>query len=71
MKNTTIHIVGTHCKACKSLIEDVCKDIEGVQSCNVDFQTGNTVIEHEEGLNLQLLKKEIEELGQYTVEINS
>lgn len=64
---TIITIQGTHCKACKMLIEDVCKDIPGVQACTVDFQTGQTEIEHDAGLDWNQLKKEIESLGKYTV----
>ncbi|MEK7116883.1 MAG: hypothetical protein AAB837_01840 [Patescibacteria group bacterium] len=32
MKTAVIKIEGTHCGACKSLIEDVSKDLNGVQS---------------------------------------
>lgn len=62
---TTITIKGTHCNACKALIEDVCKDINSVRSCLVNFQTGETVVEHEENIDWQAFKKEIESLGQY------
>lgn len=65
MKTTTITIEGTHCNACKSLIEDVCSEIKGVKSCAVNFQTGETVVEHDENIDWQEFKKEIESLGQY------
>ena len=58
---------GTHCRACKVLIEDVCKEIPGVMVCAVNFETGETVIEHNGTINLDALKKEIESLGPYTV----
>ena len=67
MKKTTIIIKGTHCTACKALIEDVCKDIKGVKSCNVDYKTGKTEIEHDDKIDLNLFKKEIESLGNYKV----
>jgi copper chaperone CopZ len=70
MKTAVIKIKGTHCNACKLLIEDVSKDIKGVKSCKVDFQTGETVIEHDENFNLDSFKKEVEGLGQYKLEIN-
>ena len=68
---TTIIVKGTHCNACKSLIEDVCKDIKSVKSCTVNFQTGETVIEHGENIDWQTLKKEIENFEQYKVQLNS
>ena len=67
---TNIIIKGTHCNSCKMLIEDVCKEVEGVSSCEVNFQTGETVVEHNENLDWGKLKKEIESLAEYKVEIN-
>ena len=66
---TTITIKGTHCNACKALIEDVCKDIKGVKLCTVNFQTGQTVVDHEENIDWQAFKKEIDGLGQYDVQL--
>ena len=70
METTVIKIDGTHCNACKLIIEGVCKDIKGVKSCCVDFQTGKTFIEHDEHFSLDALKQEVEDLGQYKVELN-
>ena len=64
---TTITIQGTHCNACKMLIEDVCKDVLGISSCEVNFETGETVVDHDESLDWDSFKKEIEGLGSYTV----
>ncbi|MDR3519438.1 MAG: cation transporter [Candidatus Pacebacteria bacterium] len=70
MKTINVTIKGTHCNACKLLIEDVSKDIKGITSCRVNFQTGKTVIEHNENFNFDLFKREVEGLGQYKVKIN-
>ena len=67
MQTTTITIQGTHCNACKLLIEDVARDVAGVKSCTVDFQTGNAEIEYDETLNWDVLKQEINSLGKYQV----
>lgn len=66
---TTITVKGTHCQSCKLLIEEVCSELSGVKSCAVDFKTGKTVIEHDEKLDLKKLKKEIESVGEYKVQI--
>ena len=63
-----IIIKGTHCPSCKALIEDVCRDIKGIKSCNVEYKTGKTEIEHEDKFDFNLVKKEIESLGKYKVE---
>jgi len=44
MNTQTIHITGTHCPACKKLIEKRIMTISGVNEANVDFQTGETKI---------------------------
>ena len=67
MMKTLITIRGMHCGSCKALIEDVCQDIAGVTACKVDLNKENAEVEHESTLNLNLLKQEIEGLGQYTV----
>ena len=68
MRKTIITVKGTHCAACKALIEDICKDIKGVKSCNVDYKNGKTEIEHDNDFDINLFKKEIESLGKYKVE---
>lgn len=68
MQKTLIIIKGTHCASCKTLIEDACKDIPGVILCAVDFQTGQTLVEHDDKLDWNVFKKEVESLGQYKVE---
>lgn len=68
---TIITIKGTHCESCKALIEDVCKEIPGIKSCSVDFKTGKTEIEHDERVDWERFKKEVESLGQYKVKLNT
>jgi copper chaperone CopZ len=64
---TTLIIKGTHCNACKVLIEEVCSEAPGVTNCTVDFATGVTDIEHDESVDWEKLKKEIEGLGEYKI----
>lgn len=64
---TNIIIKGTHCNACKALIEDVAKDIKGIQSCAVDFATGKTEIEYESEAALNNFATEVDALGNYKV----
>lgn len=67
---TIATIEGTHCKSCKLLIEDVCKDMEGVTSCRVEVETGKTIIEHDERFDKEAFKSEVEGLGEYKLEFN-
>lgn len=69
MKKTTITIKGTHCTACKALIEEVAIENPCVSTVAVNFQTGTTVIEHKDCLDWQALKREIESLGEYRFQL--
>lgn len=44
MKKQTIYITGTHCPACKKLIEKRIISIAGVDSVDVNFTSGETKI---------------------------
>ena len=67
---TTITIKGTHCNACKALIEDVAKDVQGIQSCSVDFATGKTEVEYESDIALEKFIGEVNALGNYKVDLD-
>ncbi|HCR35852.1 hypothetical protein A2130_04630 [Candidatus Woesebacteria bacterium GWC2_33_12] len=45
MNTQIIYITGTHCPACKKLIERKISGINNVISVSVDFETGETIIE--------------------------
>lgn len=65
---TILTIKGMHCESCKVLIEDICKEVKGVTSCNVDVNKSTAVIEHDKA-DMKAIKKEIERIGQYKVTI--
>ena len=62
---TTLSIQGMHCASCKLLIEDVCGDMPGVTSCVVDAPAGSVRIEHDASANVETIRHEIEQLGDY------
>lgn len=64
---TEFKVKGMHCNSCKVLIEDVCNEIKGVKSCNVEVKTGKVVVEHDNSVDLNKVKKEIEGLGEYKI----
>lgn len=63
-----LQIKGTHCHSCKALIEEVCLETPGITSCEVDFATGKTVVEHQANVDWEKLKREVAALGDYRVE---
>lgn len=64
---TTLNIKGMHCASCKALIEDVCQDIPGVTSCNVDVSNNTAKVEHDASVSSDKIRQEIESLGDYKV----
>lgn len=64
---TMLVIKGTHCPACKALIEDVATEIPGLISCQVNYQTGHTEIEHQPPFSLLQFQNEVQKLGNYEV----
>jgi len=69
MLTTKLKIKGMHCASCKALVESVCRDVQGVQSCDVDVETGVATIIHDEIFEIERIKKGIIELGDnYSVE---
>lgn len=67
MMTTKFTVLGMHCASCKGLIEDVCKDVQGVSSCEVDTQTTTLTVAHEDAFDLSVLKKEIDSLGEFQI----
>ncbi|KKW42835.1 MAG: Heavy metal-binding domain-containing protein [Candidatus Magasanikbacteria bacterium GW2011_GWA2_56_11] len=65
---TAIKVTGMHCASCKVLIEDIAGDIPGVQAAEIDFRTGEGVIEHDESFDLNALKREVAGAGDYSIE---
>ena len=51
------------------LIEDVASEIEGIKSCVVDFNTGRTEIEHDDSIDLNKFKTEVESLIDYQIQL--
>ena len=64
---TLFTITGMHCVSCKSLIEEVCREVPGVASCTVNPETNTGVVTHDESFQASTLRQEIEALGSYRV----
>lgn len=60
MNSQTIFITGTHCPACKKLIEKKILTITGVSTVDVDFKTGKTVIVANRNIEKVEIKKVLE-----------
>ncbi len=63
MTTTTVSIPGIHCAACATLIKDVSSEFPQIQQANVDIETKNVTIEHDDSFDLAAWTAEIENLG--------
>lgn len=69
MITAKLRIDGMHCQSCKKLIEAVCREASGVNTCSVDFESGTAIIEADDGFDAADLVEEIRNLGDYRVEV--
>ena len=56
----TINIIGTHCPACKKLIEKRILTINGINTVDVDYETGKTVITADRNIEENEIKNVLE-----------
>ncbi|EKE06323.1 MAG: hypothetical protein ACD_19C00017G0023 [uncultured bacterium] len=56
----TIYITGTHCPACKKLIERKLSMIADVDNVDVDYESGKTVITSNRTIEKQEIAKALE-----------
>jgi sulfite exporter TauE/SafE/copper chaperone CopZ len=64
MQKAQIQIEGTHCQACKARIESGVARLTGVRRVNVNWKTGKSWVEFDDGLiSREKIESAIEELG--------
>ena len=59
---TEFNVKGMTCKACEMLIDEALEDV-GAASVSSDHATGRVVVEHEESLTADSMKRVIAEEG--------
>ena len=60
---TVISIEGMSCENCVKHVKEALEALEGVNSAEVSLEENNAVIEHSDGVNLEIFKEAIEEAG--------
>lgn len=60
---TTVKIPGMHCNACVTLITEVSEEFPTVHGVNINLESKEVSLDHDESLDLTAWKKEIESLG--------
>lgn len=61
---TTVTIPGIHCNSCAALIKDVSSEFPAIKNIQVDIESKEVALEHEEGLDVKKWIKEIEALDE-------
>lgn len=65
---TTVSIPGIHCAACSALIKDISSEFAAIKGVNVDIDTKQVTVEHDDDFDFGPRKKEIESLdAEYSV----
>lgn len=69
MQKIKFQIKGMHCQSCATLIEEGLKDLDGVVSARVSFDSQKAVVVYnEEKLDESAIQETIKDVGDYTVE---
>ena len=62
MPTTTVSIPGIHCASCAALIKDVSSEFPSIKQVDVNIDTKNVSIEHDESFDMLKWSQEIESL---------
>ena len=69
---TIVSIPGIHCASCAALIKDVSSEFPQIQKVDVDIDTKNVTLDHDESLDIQKWMEEIEALDpKYNIHLTS
>ena len=69
MKKIKLTISGMHCASCAGNIERSLKKVQGVKSCSVSLMTNKSVVEVEDNVSDEDLKKAVARTGYKVVEV--
>lgn len=61
---TTVSIPGIHCAACASLIKDVSSDFPAIKQIDVNIDTKQVTLDHDETLDMARWTNEVESLDE-------
>ena len=71
MKKLKLTIEGMHCASCANNVERALKKVKGVISASVNIMTNKAIVETEENINPEELKKVISNMGYKLTDIQS
>lgn len=60
---TVVSIPGIHCAACATLIKDVSSEFPEIQQTNVNIETKEVTLDHNENFDRSKWTEEVESLG--------
>lgn len=69
MKKIKLTIEGMHCASCGSNIERAVRKIKGVDSVSVSLMTNKAIIEAEESVSIDKIKRSISRIGYNVINV--
>lgn len=69
MKKVKMTISGMHCGSCAGNIERSLKKVEGVKSCSVSMMTNKSIVEAEDKVSEEELRKAVSRAGYKVVSV--
>jgi len=61
---TIVSIPGIHCASCSALIKDVSSEFPDIKNVDVDIDTKQVTLDHDESFDMQTWTQEIEALDE-------
>jgi copper chaperone CopZ len=59
---TIVSIPGIHCASCAALIKDVSSEFSAIKNVDVNIDTKNVTLDHDESFDFKQWKSEVESL---------
>lgn len=63
MEEILLNVSGMHCEGCEKRIQNVIKDIDGVQEVTANYTDGTVKITANNGIDKKVIKDAIEDIG--------
>jgi len=70
MQKKLFTVTGMTCHSCKKMIEMIAGDFSQIKKCDVDFKTGQGMVEYDDGFDPAQFKKEVDTVGNYSLQFN-
>lgn len=63
MKEIVLEVTGMMCSGCENRVQNVIKQIDGIEEVKADFKLGKVIIKVNKEVDINFISQQIEDLG--------